>query len=425
MDGTALFPPRRPWTLRSRSAGPRSGPAGPAAPHPFSWLSQAARARARSGLSRRVVPRSAAEDVLDLAGNDYLGLLRHPRVTAAAEAALRRWGTGAGGSRLVTGDTELHHELERELADFAGTESALVFSSGYTANLAMLTALTARVPGADAGAPAPLLVCDRHNHASLIDAARLARAGGARVELFDHADPAAAARALESREDAPGARSLVVSDTVFSVDGDLVDTAALHRAARAAGGALLLDDAHGFGVVGPGGRGALAAAGLSPAPDDVVVSVTLSKALAAQGGAVLGPERVVRHLVETARTFIFDTGLAPASAAAALAALRLLRAGPERAEAVRENARLLCAGLREHGLEATSPDAAVVSVTAPSPEAAVRWRAHCLAAGVRVGCFRPPSVPDGRSRLRLTARADLTGAEIRRAVDVIAAGRPG
>lgn len=424
MDGTALFPPRRPWTLRSRSGGAAPGPAAPGA-HPFSWLSQAARARARSGLTRGVVPRPAAEDVLDLAGNDYLGLLRHPRVTAAAQEALHRWGTGAGGSRLVTGDTELHHELERELADFAGVEAALVFSSGYTANLAMLTALTARVPGAAPDAPAPLLVCDRHNHASLIDAARLARAGGARVALFDHADPAAAARALAGRPDDPAARVLVVSDTVFSVDGDLVDTAALHRRARAAGGALLLDDAHGFGVVGPGGRGALAAAGLSPAPDDVVVSVTLSKALAAQGGAVLGPARVIRHLVETARTFIFDTGLAPASAAAALAALRLLRAEPERAGAVRENARLLCAGLRGHGLEATSPDAAVVSVTAPSPESAVRWRADCLAAGVRVGCFRPPSVPDGRSRLRLTARADLTEAEIRRAVEVIAAGSPG
>ncbi|MDE3719980.1 8-amino-7-oxononanoate synthase [Nocardiopsis sp. N85] len=426
MDGQALTPPRRPWTLRSARTDSRRSP-GVGAPtaHPFSWLSHASAARARAGLTRRVTPRAATEHVLDLAGNDYLGLLRHPRVAEAAEAAIRRWGTGAGGSRLVTGDTELHHELERELADHLGTESALVFSSGYTANLAMVTALTAPFPQAGPTASSPLLVCDRHNHASLIDATRLARAAGARVALFEHADPVSAARALEGRADDRAARTLVVSDTVFSVDGDLTDLGALHRAARAAGGALLLDDAHGLGVVGPGGRGALSAAGLLPAPDDVVVSVTLSKALAAQGGAVAGPARVVRHLVETARTFIFDTGLAPASAAAALAALRVLRAEPERAEAVRAHARRLHDELSERGCEVTAPDAAVVSVTAPSPEAAVRWRAACLRAGVRVGCFRPPSVPDGRSRLRLTARATLTEAEVRRAVDVIVAHLPG
>ncbi|WP_159940153.1 MULTISPECIES: 8-amino-7-oxononanoate synthase [unclassified Nocardiopsis] len=407
MPTPAALAPRRPWTLRATA---RARP-----PHPFAWLDGAARRRAEAGLVRRTVPRSADDDLLDLAGNDYLGLLRHPEVVEAAARAARVWGAGAGGSRLVTGDTDLHQELERELAGFYGTEAALVFSSGYAANLAMVTALAAP----DGGAP-PLLVCDRYNHASLIDATRLARASGARVALFDHADPGRAAEALAGAGD----RALLLSDTVFSVDGDLTDTGALARTARAHGAALLLDDAHGLGVVGPGGRGAATAAGLRGA-DDVVVSVTLSKALGAQGGAVLGSRRVVRHLVETARTFVFDTGLAPASAGAALAALRILRAEPERAEAVRSRARRLARGLRERGLSASTPDAAVVSVLAPSPEAAVRWRSACLEAGVRVGCFRPPSVPDGRSRLRLTARATLDERDVSRVLDVIGANRPG
>jgi 8-amino-7-oxononanoate synthase len=409
-SSTTAVPPR-PWPLRAD----RSGPAG-AGPHlPFAWLDGAARRRAEAGLTRRTVPRCADDDLLDLAGNDYLGLLRHPDVVRAAADAAHVWGAGAGGSRLVTGDTELHGELERELADFYGTEAALVFSSGYAANLAMVTALAA-----PDGGDAPLIVCDRHNHASLIDATRLAKASGARVAVFDHADPRAAAAALSCAR----GRALVLSDTVFSVDGDLTDLAGLAEAARAAGAALLLDDAHGLGVVGPGGRGSTTPAGLRGARD-VAVSVTLSKSLGAQGGAVLGPRRVIRHLVETARTFVFDTGLAPAAAGAALAALRVLRAEPERAEAVRARALALAEGLRGRGLTVSAPDAAVVSVVAPSPESALAWRSACLDAGVRVGCFRPPSVPDGRSRLRLTARATLDDAALGRVVDVVSTTRPG
>ncbi|WP_017569891.1 aminotransferase class I/II-fold pyridoxal phosphate-dependent enzyme, partial [Nocardiopsis halotolerans] len=358
-------PTRRPWTLRAaaRTRSARTLPSG----HPFAWLDGAARRRAEIGLTRRASPRPAVDGLLDLAGNDYLGMLRHPDVVAAAADAARVWGAGAGGSRLVTGDTGLHRELERELAGFYGAEAALVFSSGYTANLAMVTALAARD-----GGPPPLLVCDRHNHASLIDATRLARASGAGVALFDHADPDRAAEELTAAE----GRALLLSDTVFSVDGDLTDVPALARAAREHGAALLLDDAHGLGVVGPGGSGTATAAGLRGA-DDVAVSVTLSKSLGSQGGAVLGSRRVIRHLVETARTFVFDTGLAPASAGAALAALRVLRAEPRLADAVRDRALRLSEGLRERGLSASAPDAAVVSVLAPSPGAALEWRDAC------------------------------------------------
>lgn len=403
----------RPWTLRATRPGPEPLPEG----HPLDWLDRAAEDRARVGLTRRTVPRSPSDDFLDLAGNDYLGLMRHPTVVAAAAEAARTWGAGAGGSRLVTGDTELHGELERELAEFHGAECALVFSSGYAANLAMVTALV--TPTAEDVEP-PLVVCDQYNHASLIDATRLAKASGARVAVFRHGDSEHAAELLRGG----AGRRLLLSDTVFSVDGDLTDVRALAGVARAHRAALLLDDAHGLGVVGPGGRGAVGGTPLGGA-DDVVVAVTLSKSLGSQGGAVLGSRRVIRHLVETARTFVFDTGLAPAAAGAALAALRVLRAEPERAEAVRSRARELSEGLRERGLAASEPDAAVVSVLAPSPGEALAWRAACLESRVRVGCFRPPSVPDGRSRLRLTARATLDNTDIRRVLDVITANRPG
>ncbi|MFH8341824.1 8-amino-7-oxononanoate synthase [Streptomyces sp. AM6-12] len=373
----------------------------------FGWIEEQARARHRAGLGRRLSPRPADSPLLDLASNDYLGLARHPEVTEGAARAARTWGGGATGSRLVTGTTELHAELERELAAFCGFEAALVFSSGYAANLAAVTAL---------GPHGSLVVSDAGNHASLIDGCRLARG---ETQVVGHADPQAVRKALATHEGA----AIVVSDTVFSVDGDRAPLPALAEACRERGAGLVVDDAHGLGVLGDGGRGAARAAGLAGAPD-VVVTATLSKSLGSQGGVVLGPAQVIDHLVNAARTFIFDTGLAPAAAGAALAALRLLAREPARATRAREVAGELHARLTAAGLEAVRPDAAVVSVRAPSPEQAVRWAADCRTAGLAVGCFRPPSVPDGISRLRLTARADLSGAEIAHAVRVIVESRP-
>ncbi|MFJ9736372.1 8-amino-7-oxononanoate synthase [Streptomyces sp. NPDC101171] len=373
----------------------------------FGWIDEQAEARRRAGLVRTLRPRPADSPLLDLASNDYLGLAHHPEVAEGAAAAARVWGGGATGSRLVTGTTELHTELERELADFCGFEAALVFSSGYAANLAAVTAL---------GPHGSLIVSDAGNHASLIDGCRLARGA---TQVVGHADPQAARKALGTY---PGP-AIAVSDTVFSVDGDAAPLAELAEVCREHGAGLVLDDAHGLGVLGDGGRGAPYAAGLAGA-DDVVVTATLSKSLGSQGGVVLGPARVIAHLVNAARTFIFDTGLAPAAVGAALAALRLLRREPARAERARAVAAELHARLTAAGLEAVRPDAAVVSVRAPSPEQAVRWAADCRTAGLAVGCFRPPSVPDGISRLRLTARADLSGAEIERAVRVIREARP-
>ncbi|MEV0226232.1 8-amino-7-oxononanoate synthase [Streptomyces sp. NPDC050704] len=373
---------------------------------PFAWIDEQARARRRAGLVRTLRPRPADSPLLDLASNDYLGLARHPEITRAAAEAARAWGGGATGSRLVTGSTELHAELERELAEFCGFEAALVFSSGYAANLAAVTALAPH---------GSLIVSDAGNHASLIDGCRLARGT---TQVVAHADPDAVRKALGTH---PGP-AVVVSDTVFSVDGDAAPLAGLAAACRESGAALVVDDAHGLGVLGDGGRGAPSAAGLAGAPD-VVTTVTLSKSFGSQGGAVLGPAPVIDHLVNAARTFIFDTGLAPAAAGAALAALRLLRREPERAARARAVATALYERLTAEGLEAVRPDAAVVSVRAPSPEQAVRWAADCREAGLAVGCFRPPSVPDGISRLRLTARADLTDGQLDRAVQVISEAR--
>lgn len=377
---------------------------------PLQRLRTLADARAAAGTRRALRPRPAAEDVLDLASNDYLGLARDARVIGAAAAAAGTWGAGSTGSRLVTGSTDLHAELEARLAGFAGAAAGLVFSSGYLANLGAVSALSGR---------GGLVVSDAANHASIVDACRLGRAD---VVVVAHLDVAAVAAALGGWSGS-GPR-LVVTDAVFSVDGDRAPLDALHAVARRHGALLLVDEAHSLGVVGPGGRGAAAGDGLAGAPD-VVLTVTLSKSLAAQGGAVLGDPAVVDHLVNTARAFIFDTALAPPAAAGALAALRVLQAEPWRAEAARARAGELTSALAARGLDASPPAAAVVSVRVGAPAAALDAAAACLAAGVRVGCFRPPSVPDGVSRLRLTARADLTAPDVRRAADVVAAALGG
>ncbi|WP_084643607.1 8-amino-7-oxononanoate synthase [Actinoalloteichus hymeniacidonis] len=374
----------------------------------FDWLDVRSGARTRAGLRRRLVPRSAGAEVLDLAGNDYLGLSRDPRVVAAAAEAARRWGAGATGSRLVTGNITAHTELEGELAEFCGMQSALIFSSGYLANLGVLGAL---------GGPGTLLVADAYNHASLVDGARLSRSAALSVP---HRDVTAMATALRDRRHK---RAVVVTDSVFSVDGDLAPLGGISAACREHGAALLIDDAHGLGVLGSGGRGAAEAAGLAGRPD-VVITATLSKSLGAQGGVVLGPQRVIDHLVDTARTFVFDTGLAPASVGAAAAALAVLRAEPGLAGTVVRRAETLAGRLRAAGLAVSEPAGAVLSIRAPSAADALSWAARCRTAGVAVGCFRPPSVPDHVSRLRLTVRADLTEEDLDRAVRVVVASAP-
>jgi 8-amino-7-oxononanoate synthase len=359
-------------------------------------LRAAAQARAAAGLRRSLVVRDGY--LVDLASNDYLGLAQDPRVIAGAVAAAREWGAGSTGSRLVTGTTELHGALETELADFTGASRALVLSSGYLANLAVITALSAALGDV-------LIVSDARNHASLIDACRLARSARVRPAIAPHRDVAAVRRLLADRDEQ---HALVVSDAVFSVDSALAPVPELHAAAREHGALLVLDEAHALGVLGPGGRGAC---GQIAAEPDLVRTVTLSKSLASQGGAILGAPEVIETVIDTGRGFIFDTGLAPACAGAALAALAVLRDDPGLGERARVNARRLADIAAELGLAAVPPSAAVLAVTMGAAEAAVQAREICAKNGVQAGCFRPPSVPQGQACLRLTARASLTEGE--------------
>jgi 8-amino-7-oxononanoate synthase len=244
-------------------------------------------------------------------------------------------------------------------------------------------------------------VSDALTHASLVDACRLSKS---RVTVTPHRDVGAVEAVLSSRiED----RAVVLTDSVFSSDGAMASLRELHAVCRRHGALLIVDEAHGLGVRGDGGRGLVHEIGLAGAPD-VVVTTTLSKALGSQGGAVLGPAAVRAHLIDAARPFIFDTGLAPAAVGTALAALRVLVAEPWRAAAVLQRA----AALAETCAVADVPASAVVSVILGEPEVALAAATACLDAGVRVGCFRPPSVPAGTSRLRLTARASLTDEDL-------------
>lgn len=366
---------------------------------PLAWLDGVEQQRRRAGLRRSLTPRPAVAAEVDLASNDYLGLARHPEVIEAGVQALRTWGAGSTGSRLVTGNTELHEQFEAELAEFLGARTALVFSSGYAANLGAVVSLSG--PGA-------LVVSDAAAHASLVDACRLSRA---RVVVSPHRNVGAVAAALAARDEE---RALVVTDSVFSTDGALAPLRELHEVCRAHRAVLLVDEAHGLGVRGAGGRGLLHELGLAGAPD-VVMTTTLSKALGSQGGVVLASEAVRDHLIDAARTFIFDTGLAPAAVGAALGALRVLADEPWRQEAVLAHA----AYLADVCAVPDRPESAVVSVILGDPEPAVAAAAACLHAGVRVGCFRPPTVPPGTSRLRLSARASLSADELDLAGEVL------
>ena len=363
------------------------------------WMAARAQERVKAGLRRSLRVRQADDPMLDLASNDYLGLACDPRVIEAAAEAVRTWGAGSTGSRLVTGTTAAHADLEASLASHVGTESGLVFSSGYLANLGAITSLCDEQT---------LIVSDSLNHASLIDGVRLTRS---RVHIVGHRNVAAVEVALAERREP---KAVVVTDAVFSVDGDIAPLARLHQVARAHGAMLVIDEAHSLGVIGDRGEGVAAAAGIS-GESDVVLTLTFSKSLGGQGGAVMGTRHLTDHVLDTARSFIFDTALAPPCVGSAAKALQVICEEPERVAAVRANAQTLQRIGREVNWQSHDANAAVISLIAGRPEAAVAAAATCAQNGVRVGCFRPPSVPDGVSRLRLTSRATLTPADFERA----------
>ena len=352
------------------------------------WLTVAADRRSRSAAVRTTDARRnprANGGLLDLASNDYLGLAGNPRLSSAAAAATSKYGTGAGASRVVTGTTGAHAEAEHEMAALTGQPSCLVFSSGYAANIGILTAL---------GDPGTLLVSDAHVHASLIDGARLARSP---VAICPHRDLDVLDRLLRTRVQP---RAIVVIESIYSVLGDAADVARTAAICAEHDALLIVDETHGIGVTGAG-RGAVHAAGLAGS-QHVVITATLSKALGSQGSAVLGPARLRDHLVSAARTFLFDTGLAPAAAAAAAEACRIIATEPQRVNSLHQVAKRVAAAA---GIDRAP--GAVQSIPIGSSDVALAIAERLYESGVMVGCFQPPTVPDGISRLRLTARATV------------------
>lgn len=346
-------------------------------------------------------------DCLNFCSNDYLGLAADPRVAAAAQTALRDTGTGSGAAALVSGYNREHHALEEALADFLGAEAVLLFSSGWAANLGTLRALA----GDDSH-----LCADALNHASLIDGVRLTKAPYTRVP---HADVAAFDQALTAVE----RPSYVVTDGVFSMDGDIAPLSDLATVCATHGATLYVDDAHGFGVCGPGGRGSLAAAGLSHADVPVYVA-TLGKSLGASGAFVAGSRTLIDYLVQRARTWVFSTAPPPAMAAAARAALALLGAEPHRLQALHDNIAHFRAGAAERGI-ALGPPQGEAGAHAIQPLVlgdAARTMAASSAlfeAGYWVAGIRPPTVPEGTSRLRITLSATHERADIEGLLDAL------
>lgn len=379
-------------------------------------LQAATAAKKQSGLERRL--RVPAAEVLDLASNDYLGLAKHPAVIAAVQEATAQFGAGGRASRLVSGQTALHEELEHELAAYKGCEAALLFPSGYMANLSVITAL------AHSG---DLILCDKRNHASLIDGCRLAESNGAQVRYYGSIDKARRLllKSYETRQ--PDSQIFIVSDAVYSMDGDLCDLPALLALIAEFDATLILDDAHGTGTLGETGRGAVEHFGLMHAggrfalQEKVIQVGTLSKALGSQGGFASGPRWLVDWLVNAGRPFIYTTALNPASCGAALAALQLLQREQQLLKRLGEVEAALVEGLIKMGYDVRAHESPVLPIFIGDAERAVALSAELLEAGVWCPAIRPPTVPRGASRLRVTASAALTAADVQRALYAFAA----
>jgi glycine C-acetyltransferase/8-amino-7-oxononanoate synthase len=337
-------------------------------------------------------------EVLLLCSNNYLGLADHPRVREAAAEAALRWGTGAGGSRLISGNMEPHRRLEERLAAFKGYEAALLFGSGYLANIGAISALAGR---------GEVVFSDELNHASIVDGCRLARA---ETFVYRHGDAEHLAWGLR---EADGRGSLIVTDGVFSMDGDVAPLADLLELAREHGCRLMVDEAHATGALGPGGRGSVAAAGLSGEIDLVVG--TLGKALGSYGAYVCASAELSEYLLNTARSFIFSTALPPSAAEAALAALELLEAEPERVRRLNANAAALRKGLLAEDLEAGGGQSQIVPLEVGDAALTMELSERLLARGVFAQGIRPPTVPAGSSRLRFSVMATHEETELREA----------
>src|SRR3984885_8088763 len=370
----------------------------------------------RLGLSRRLRLVSGpqgptvlldGQPVLLLCSNNYLGLADHPQAREAAAEAAMRWGVGAGASRLISGTMPVHRRLEERLADFTGRQSCLLFGSGYLANIGVIGAL------AGSG---DTIFSHELNHASIIDGCRLSRA---EVVVYRHRDVEHLDWSMRRLGRDSTARRLIVTDSVFSMDGDVAPLAAIAELADVYGARIVVDEAHATGNLGPGGRGAVAAAGLEDEVD--VIVGTLGKALGSYGAYVCASTEMVRYLVNTARSLIFSTAPAPPAVAGALAALELLRERPHRIQRLRSNARVLRRALAAEGFPIPESEMQIVPLIVGEERAAMRLCQRAIERGVFAQAIRPPTVAAGSSRLRLTVMASHTATELQRAAEVLGA----
>ncbi|HEY5044873.1 MAG TPA: 8-amino-7-oxononanoate synthase [Solirubrobacteraceae bacterium] len=348
--------------------------------------------------------------VLLLCSNNYLGLADHPRVREAAADAAMRWGVGAGASRLVSGTMTIHRRLEERLAAWKGSEACLLFGSGYLANIGTIGALAGR---------GDIVFSDELNHASIIDGCRLSKA---EVMVYRHLDLEHLAWSLrrhgsDGRHGNDGRRRLVVTDSVFSMDGDVAPLMEIVELAKEYGARVMVDEAHAIGALGPAGRGAVAEAGLADEVD--VVVGTLGKALGSYGSYVCANEEMIRYLVNTARSLIFSTAPGPPAVAGALAALELLRERPHRVERLRSAARTLRKALAGEGFPVADGEMQIVPLIVGDEQAAMRLCKEALERGVFAQAIRPPTVPAGTSRLRLATMASHTTEELKMAARVL------
>jgi len=343
--------------------------------------------------------------VLLLCSNNYLGLADHPRVREAAADAAMRWGVGAGSSRLVSGTMTIHGRLEERLADFEHSEGCLLFGSGYLANIGVIGALAGR---------GDVIFSDELNHASIIDGCRLSRA---EVIVYRHRDMEHLEWSLRrhGRRDG-GQRRLIVTDSVFSMDGDVAPLADIAELADMFEACVVVDEAHATGNLGPGGRGAVAEAGLE-GEIDVIVG-TLGKALGSYGAYACASAEMIRYLINTARSLIFSTAPSPPAAAGALAALELLQERPHRVQRLRSNARALRRALAAEGFPVADVEMHIVPLIVGEERATMRVCQEAIARGAFAQAIRPPTVPSGTSRLRLTAMASHTASELELAASV-------
>jgi 8-amino-7-oxononanoate synthase len=377
--------------------------------------------REREGLLRRARTCEVSTDggrvvdgrtLVDFCGNDYLGLARHPDLVAALTRAAAVEGVGTGAAHLVSGHRGEHAALEEELADWTGRQRAVLFSTGVMANLGALQALlgAGNLPGrGDA-----LCVQDRLNHASLIDGAQLA---GAELRRYPHGDAEAAARQLDARPDHP---ALLATDGVFSMDGDVAPLAALATACSTHGALFYVDDAHGLGVMGREGSGSVAAAGLDARQVPVLMG-TLGKALGTAGAFVAGDADLIEAIVQFARPYIYTTAMPAALAAATRASLRLVRTDPDgRRERLAANIERFRAGAGQLGLAMMPSQTAIQPLLVGSAEAALVASRSLEAAGFLVVAIRPPTVPQGAGRLRITLSAAHSAHQIDAVLDALA-----